>query len=191
MNKIRYSKKLMGSTIPSGFNYDDEGLWSLTYPNDADKISNIIINEFKYNNIILDGTAGLGGNLISFCKYFKSVIGIENNNNRFLLLKNNISLYNISNVKLYNDNSIKLIFRNNFLNNIDYYFFDPPWGGPNYKNQKKINLKLDNLELNKIIKLIKNPIIFKLPNNYNLIEFSEFNYKIYKISNYIILIFNL
>ena len=104
----------------------------------------------------------------------------------FEILKNNINTYQLNNVNLINDNSI------NYLNNnYDIYFFDPPWGGPEYKNKKNLRFKLDTYTLSEIIIKIKNynnkPIIFKLPNNYDLSEFSNYNYNIIKIKNYIII----
>ena len=194
MNKFKqknYNHYL--NMYPSNFKYDEEGLWSLTLPNDADKISKIIINEFGNNIIILDGTAGLGGNIISFCKYFQYVIGIEYNNDRFNLLKNNIELFKLCNVELLNNNSTKLILENQLNKYINCYFFDPPWGGPNYKYNKYIKLKLGDYNLNKLIIIIKKKnnnisVILKLPKNYDLSEFFNFNYKIYKIKNYLLLI---
>ena len=67
--------------------YDEEGLYSISRPEDANEISEIIINYTGNNNLnILDATAGLGGNTISFSKYFKYVKSIELDINRFNLL---------------------------------------------------------------------------------------------------------
>ena len=175
--------------------YNDlEGLWSFTLENDAKKISKIILNEFGNNSIIIDNTAGLGGNTISFSYYFKYVISIEYDNNRFNLLKNNINYLNLSNIYLINNNCIN-IFNRNFINNeMIIYFFDPPWGGPNYKKLTNLKLNLSSYTLKNIISLLKHninnkkSIIFKLPKNYDLAEFSKYNYKIYKINNYLLII---
>jgi 16S rRNA G966 N2-methylase RsmD len=156
--------------------YDNVGLWSITLPEDADIISNIIFNFIGYSTIF-DATAGIGGNTISFSKYFKTVIAIENNITRFNILKNNIKIINLNNVKIYNDNCFNKL-------NYSYngFFFDPPWGGPNYKFEKKLRLTLDNFSLYDIIINIKKytskPIFFKLPKNYDLTEFDDFNYRI-------------
>jgi len=167
--------------------YDMEGLWSISMPNDAKEISLIILNKFGSNINILDGTAGIGGNVISFAKYFNKVCAIELNTSRFEILKNNIDIYQYKNIKLINDDSI------NYLNNnYDVYFFDPPWGGPDYKKYNNIRLKLGNNTLTDIISKIKahtmKSIIFKLPINYDLLEFSNYDYNIIKIKNYIIII---
>ena len=62
--------------------YDEVGLWSITLPEDANIISTIIYSLIGYSTIF-DATAGIGGNTISFSNYFKKVIAIENNINRF------------------------------------------------------------------------------------------------------------
>ena len=75
--------------------------------------------------------------------------------------------------------------------NYDIYFFDPPWGGPNYKKNKNLRLKISDCKLSEIpnrIVLSNKLIVFKLPYNYDFNEFSNFNYKLYKISKYYIII---
>lgn len=165
--------------------YDAEGLWSITLPTEAEQITNIIKLKIPKLNHIFDGTGGLGGNIISFSKYFKNVTTCEINNDRFLLLKNNINIYNLNNVNLINDSCLKYI-----NNNYDAYFFDPPWS-KNYKNYSKLNLKLDNITLKDIIQQIRfhnnSPIFFKLPFNYDMDEFKSFNYQINKIKNYFLI----
>lgn len=163
--------------------YDEEGLWSITHPVDADKISNIIKRELGSNISIMDCTAGIGGNTISFSKFFNKVVSVEMNSNKFSLLKNNIECYLLTNITLINDDC------NNVNVNCNCYFYDPPWGGPNYKNENSIRLKLGNKSLFEIVNNKKN-VFMKLPNNYDLEEFNNFNYKIYKIKNYLLLSFN-
>jgi 16S rRNA G966 N2-methylase RsmD len=167
--------------------YDEEGLWSISLPNDADELSLLILNNFGSNIYILDGTSGIGGNVISFAKYFNKVCAIELDKSRFEILKNNISIFQLNNINLINADSSK------YLDDIyDVYFFDPPWGGRDYKYKEKLRFNLGNYTLKEIIHKIKikndKPIIFKLPNNYDLSEFSNFDHNIIKIKNYIIII---
>lgn len=165
--------------------YDDEGLWSISIPSDAEKISQLIIKHINNNNKILDGTAGLGGNVFSFSKYFKNVTAVEIDSNRCGMLENNIRTLNINNVQVYNNNSINYLY-----DNYDAYFFDPPWGGPDYKYKKALNIKINNYKLIDIVYKIrknnKSIIFFKLPFNYNLNEFKLLNYKFYRINNYLL-----
>jgi 16S rRNA G966 N2-methylase RsmD len=165
---------------------DSEGLWSLTHKKEADKISQIIFDIIGYNSTILDATAGVGGNTISFCKYFKKVVAIEKNTERYNLLHDNMKLSHITNLEIINYTCIS------YLNNsYDAYFFDPPWGGYDYKKYNELTLTLDNISLINIINLIKTKhnklCVFKLPRNYNMKEFNEYNYKIYYIHNYIVM----
>ena len=53
---------------------DEVASFSVTEANFADKISNIILKipKIKSNMSIIDATACVGGNSISFCKYFET-----------------------------------------------------------------------------------------------------------------------
>ena len=56
----------------------------------------------------------------------------------------------------------------------DVIFFDPPWGGPNYKEIQELDLFLSNIELSKIVNCIfKNVecIAIKIPHNFNKKKF--------------------
>jgi predicted RNA methylase len=163
--------------------YDSEGVYSITLPNDAEEISSLIKNLLGNEITICDATAGIGGNTISFGKNFKKIISIELCKSRYKILENNVKVYNLVNIDLINDSCL------NKLNlECSAYFFDPPWGGPDYKFKKSIRFKLGDLSLIEIIKKINQQsqkiIFFKLPNNYDLDEFNEFNYNINKIKNY-------
>lgn len=163
--------------------YDTEGLWSITLPKEAIIITSIIKSVLNSESILFDGTGGLGGNAISFCQSFKFVTICEINNERFQLLENNLNTFDVSNVNLINDSCL-----NHLNGSYDGYFFDPPWGGPEYKLNDKTTIKLDNLNLVDLVQKIRtksaSPIFFKLPSNYNLDEFNIFNYKIDKIKKY-------
>lgn len=165
--------------------YDSIGIFSITLPSDANEISKIILENDGSDIEIFDGTAGLGGNTISFAYNFRDVIGCEIDKNRFKMLENNINTYNLNNVSLYNDNSINLLNKNN---KSDVYFFDPPWGGPDYKHHNTVNIRLGNLSIYDIILKIRDytdsPIYFKLPNNYDINELFDFNYDINIVKNY-------
>ena len=179
----------------SSLKYDSEGLWSISHPQSADLISNKIKLFEKTGikiNTIYDSTAGLGGNTLSFAKHFNKVISVENDVERFKLLKNNIQNYNYNNVELYNDDSIKLI--STLDTQIDVIFVDPPWGGPNYKYEDDIDIKMSNLNLTQLCQLFysyeyqKNKVkllVFKLPYNCNYQEMLSSCKNIIKIHNVI------
>lgn len=191
MNKNNYNllKRIFPNDNCNNLNelkYDSEGLWSITHPIDAENISKNIKLFEKIDvkiNTILDMTAGIGGNTISFCKNFKNVISVEIDSNRFHILKNNVNNYSYKNITLFNGDSVKLL--PDYNQQIDAVFIDPPWGGPKYKNDKNINLTLSNYKLKTIIELISKYnynqekikiISLKLPYNYdfkNLINLTK------------------
>jgi predicted RNA methylase len=163
--------------------YDQEGLWSITYPQDAELISQLIKQEIGKESFIMDATAGVGGNTISFAKHFKYVYSVEICKSRFELLVNNINAYELKNITATNNDCLEIID-----GPYNGYFFDPPWGGPNYKYNKETKIKLGNFNLEDVVLKVKNtndkPIFIKLPFNYDMSEFSNFNYKVDKIKNY-------
>jgi 16S rRNA G966 N2-methylase RsmD len=191
MSKIK-SKVFPETEKYNDLKYDNEGLWSITHPEDADLISEIIkkfVKEHENQNVsdlvIFEGTAGLGGNIFSFSKYFKKTIGVELDEKRFEMLKSNLSCYNFDNVEVINGDCI-----NYLKNDYDIYFFDPPWGGPKYKSKESIDLYLGNYNLTEVVNMIpKNKyIVFKLPFNFNLNLLKDYDLLIKKLGNILIII---
>jgi 16S rRNA G966 N2-methylase RsmD len=187
--------ELFPNTDYTKLQYDTEGLYSITNFNEADNISNLLLDNFTNKNLnILDGTGGLGGNTISFAKYFKNVTSIELNINRYEMLKNNLDVYNLKNVIVNNCDSVEYLFNNYSKYNI--YFFDPPWGGPSYKKKENLTLFMGNNSLLKIADFLKENtkdklLVYKLPFNYNFDEFNGYDYKLYKINKYYIIIISI
>ena len=128
-----------------------------------------------YNNyIITDGTAGVGGNAISFDKYFKKVNAVENNSTRFKYLVNNMKIYESQLTEFYHADYTTIYLK---LEQ-DVVFLDPPWGGPDYKNQNKIKIKLSNIPIETIINNLMNTqqaslVVLKLPLNYDYEYFNK------------------
>ena len=173
----------------NGLKVDEEGLYSITHPKEADIISKTIIDIVGYQDIkIIDMTAGCGGNMISFIKHFKFVIGIEFDKVRYKILKENLEKYSKQNYQLLCYDATKYPFDDND-NNMDVYFIDPPWGGPDYKNNPDIQLYLSNIKIEDfILTLPKNKlIILKLPFNYNIDFFKDNIIKTLLLNNILIL----
>lgn len=177
---------------------DEEMVSYISLPNDADNISNIIESYCIKNNvdtsnlIITDATAGVGGNTISFSKTFKYVNSIEMDVNRCKYLENNISVYSINNCSIYCENCVNLIYKLNH----DIVFFDPPWGGKDYREKPELRLELSNTSIESICCNLLNEkytsyvpkiITLKLPKNYDL----KYFYDIIKKDNVNIVLHNL
>jgi 16S rRNA G966 N2-methylase RsmD len=153
---------------------NDESLMYISTPYIAKIITNIITKHaLKYfddcNAIhIMDATAGVGGNTISFARKFGIVTSIEYNDERYSFLVDNIKAYEFENVKIYNQNCFELFHKIN----CDIIFVDPPWGGKDYKNNDNITLTLSNVSLeNMCMYLLDRPIkmiVLKLPKNYDV-----------------------
>jgi 16S rRNA G966 N2-methylase RsmD len=164
----------------------DKGLYSISKYNDAEWISNLIINFLKSKNIdsygtsIIDATAGIGGNTISFSKYFLKIYSVEINKVHYEVLNNNLDALSIKNVQTYHNNFFKII--DNLIDKSNIFFFDPPWGGNSYKNYTYFNLKIGNMQLFDVINILYEKkykyIILKAPYNLNLsIIYNQIKYK--------------
>ena len=169
--RINIINKIFPKPSHDNLSYDTEGLWSITHPDEATLISINIIKILGIhnlsNNMILDMTAGCGGNTISFCNHFKNVVAVENNNERFDILKKNLECYNYDNYKLIKGDSLQCI-----ETIYDVFFIDPPWGGPEYKKYNNIELYLSDVKIIDVLTVIpKNKlVVLKLPFNYNISE---------------------
>lgn len=154
---------------------DKVSTFSITNYKVADKMSKILLSLRGINNksIILDGTACVGGNSISFAKNKLNVISVELNKKRSEMLKHNIKLYNLEDkIKVYNKNLLDFYKKYK----VDIIFIDPPWGGVDYINNTNIDMYLGNIEISDLCFKFKNYtkyIAIKTPLNFNYEKFRE------------------
>lgn len=171
---------------------DKNSINYITHSNIAEIISKII-KRHTDNNIIIDATAGVGGNVISFSEYFNKVYAVEIDKLRYNYLINNIGVYNLLNVYPINNDFMKI--KNKLYYNI--VFIDPPWGGSSYKKYKKLRLSLSSIAIEDICKNLLtinhiSHIVLKLPCNYDIKHlYKKINKNkiyIHKLKNMIILV---
>lgn len=180
MSKIHYDKIF---PCPPNKKYnslmiDNESVRHITPYKISENIVSIIdshiperIDRKKVN--IMDATACVGGDSISFSKRFGYVVSCEINKNKYKMLVNNINLYGLSNIIHINDDCLNIYDKINFL---DIIYFDPPWGGSSYKLHDKITLSINDLLIDDIIINILSGnirsnikiIALKLPKNYDI-----------------------
>ena len=177
---------------------DEISRYSITLPKKADDISKIIQTYcYNFNKpiIITDGTAGVGGNVLSFCKHGFIVNAVEIDKDRYECLLNNIKEYNYNILSSHNCDYLEKFDRIKQ----DVIFIDPPWGGLDYKKNDNITIKLGNINIetlcNKIIeKQLAKLTVLKLPYNYNLNYIKNVIYlpfTIFKLKNILlVIIFN-
>lgn len=173
----------------------EEGEYSVTRRRDADRIISIIKTVLKHTKTktITDATGCVGGDTIHFARQFQKVDSIEINSSNFEALRNNIEVYGLTNVYLHFGDAIDI-----FQWKTDVLYIDPPWGGPNYKDTKNLDLYMSSKRIDywlEEILLRKNRpsyIILKLPQNYNFTRLnflSNVDYiKPYRIRSYILIV---
>lgn len=153
---------------------DFECISYVTVYRDSEKIIEYIgkhLKKYKLDNSdanIIDANACVGCDTISFCNNFDVVIPIEIDDKRYEDLLHNINIYGFNNAFPIKGDCLEKI--DDIMLNIDVIYFDPPWGGSEYKLKDKISLKIGNLNLDEIVKKFINKtklIVIKLPKNFN------------------------
>ena len=165
------------NTIVNNFMLSNIGSYSIFYPNDADKVAKIIKSFLPGNATITDANANMGGATLAFSNYFDKVNSVEIIPFHCKILENNINVYDaVDKVKVhcldYLDIGDKLTQ--------DAIFFDPPWGGPDYKKKELMDMYLDNISISDIIKslLLKTKVIaIRVPFNYDFKKILELSDK--------------
>ena len=171
---------------------DDVSKYSITLPDKAQTISEVTKKNYQLvfpdddlsNITITDAMACVGGNTLSFSNFFNKVIANEINTTRYQYLVHNMKEYNRDNIVFYNDNYL------NLMNKLEQQivFIDPPWGGPIYKSQYKMEIVLQDeaekeTNMYEMVNILfennsgTKMIIFKLPINHNIENFKQSKYK--------------
>lgn len=113
-----------------------EGVTSITPCKVARIISHQLFSAYqrlygKSPQIIIDATANIGGNTLSFAREFPHVIAYEIKHATYNSLVHNTRFYKCRNIQCINDD---FTIASNKLPNTDVIFIDPPWfinGQPN------------------------------------------------------------
>lgn len=135
---------------------DGESVSYITTPINSEIIATIIEslipNTVSRSEVtILDGTACVGGDSISFGKMFGTVVATEIEEKRYNMLVNNLKEFELYNVVAVNEDCLKIFKRLNF---IDIVYFDPPWGGKSYKTETLLRLSIGDMYIDEIVNFI-------------------------------------
>lgn len=146
----------------------------------ASKMLYVLKKYCDKNYTIVDANAGMGGNSIFFCKYFKFVYCIDISEQTINYLNHNLREY--ENKHIVNDNCLDILK----IINYDVVFFDPPWGGSGYKFKKSVNLYINDINIYNIIEYLYNYknlkiICLKAPCNFLIRYDINWKMKIYNI----------
>jgi 16S rRNA G966 N2-methylase RsmD len=176
-----------------------ESIYSSLMPHGAKQVADIIEAHFggKSNiNDILDATAHIGCDTINFCTRFGArCISVEINIDAYeCLVENKKTFTNVKRLDKYNvpytgvypiiytvhGNCIEFI--RGFKQHMDFVYFDPPWGGYNYRRYDSIMLYLEyNRKRIPIYEVVNNvfkegftnTVIVKTPKNFDIYKFQK------------------
>ncbi|KAE9350517.1 hypothetical protein PF008_g6400 [Phytophthora fragariae] len=139
---------------------------------DHEDASTITEERKRYPLVVTDGTACVGGNVLSFCDFFTHVNAIENDSTRVQMLRHNLQVLKKTNARCIHSNYLDVMLE---LQQ-DVVFLDPPWGGPEYKDLEKVDLFLGGLPLHEICARLQGNtkcIVLKVPSNFDGDKFSK------------------
>lgn len=154
-NKSQYKHSLFpelkdkSKELIDGINYTEETLNYMSSAKRANELTKKIIEYFTPEYII-DASAGIGGNTLSFAldSQIKKVISYEALRDRWVMLHNNVKLYELdTKVNIYNTNfSIGedlqfLNIEDDQIKSKTVVYFDPPWLPPNVQIDKSNYIK--------------------------------------------------
>ena len=185
---------------------DEEAGYSITDEVTADEMTQKVVSTFVTSQSdiddlrILDLTACVGGNVLSFSKVFSNVIGIEIDEKRFQMLQHNVHVLpranrNNTKAKVFLGNCVDILsgishvlssvrslqnrlFASTSAVESDVFFLDPPWGGLNYSSHSKLDLFLSKTPLVDVVRmcLMKEQclgVVVKVPYNANISRMEE------------------
>ena len=165
---------------------DYEGLYSLTPENESTIMAEImadvcwqVLRVPASKTKILDGTAGLGGNVFGFARFFAHVRAMELDEKRYKLLKHNIQQlgWAVPRVECIRGTVLKLFMHKS----APLVFLDPPWGGYSYRREKNLRLYINKVPLPCLLrqwaqqrKRARPTVVgLKLPTNFSLSLFEK------------------
>jgi len=130
-------------------------------------------------NYIVDATAHIGGDAIHLSQIYpmSRILAIDIDPNAITCLLTNVkALADSSRFDIVLADSVKYISDNN--PKADLYYFDPPWGGPSYMNQRKVYLYLGDVRIVDVVNYVlenglTNHVVVKVPRNFAYSEFKE------------------
>ncbi len=150
-----------------------EGKYSISDNESSAKLVELIKKYFKTSELVItDATGNNGSDSIALALSFRKVNSIELNDLNYEVLQNNISVYGLKNIDSYKGNSLDFIPK---LHQ-DLIYIDAPWGGVNYKENKRMDLKLGEYNLGQIYNKYNyytKLFVFKIPINYDFTNFIQ------------------
>ena len=148
-----------------------EANYSITKPVAAKKIDELVCEHLKREGTdsractLTDATACVGGDALHFSRSFRQVHAIERDTIHYDMLRHNLEVYHRENVDTHLGDAMKVLQK---LAQ-DVVYFDPPWGGCNYKRCARLRLQLSGQTLVQVVTAVLQKhaprVVLKLPRN--------------------------
>lgn len=146
-SKIRYYFNEEKDEILDRIQFDTLSLYSITRQDLANKMAQNLLHLKKINparRFVVDATACIGGNTYAFARIFHRVLAIEIDAGREAMLTSNLDLFGVRDKVQIEHNDCMAYFAAHPDERYDVIFFDPPWGGVDYRNKSKTGLLLND-----------------------------------------------
>ena len=164
-----------------GVQYDEESLSYVTPYIQSEKVINwmVAIHGLKYTAIgqVIDLTGCVGGNSLEFALKFNHVVTYEIREDYSNMLQHNADIYNVD-IDIINSSSEDFIDNNDVVKPGTAVFFDPPWGGKDYKSKNINDLYIGKYGVLDVINSCKKKgveiCVAKLPYNFNMNLFKPY-----------------
>lgn len=162
----------------------EEAYYSISHWKDANAVSARIKLELcrispatELSNVkIVDGTACVGGNSISFGREFQDIVAVEISEQHKNMLDHNLAQYGLHHVTTLRGDITSVAHTLVNRLKVNVMFLDPPWGGPEYKENRLTSLVLSGNDVSHWIRrwsAVYNMIVMKVPNNFDTKRFIE------------------
>ena len=208
-SRIDYLFSKTNPKVRERLKLDDTAMYSVTDEITADEITALMVERIGNNKslAIVDATACVGGNLFSFARHYTKVLGVEIDNERYEILRHNWNvIFGHHNEKIRGNSDTRTVEflhgccvellkkrlpeeRHPFFQQDHVLFFDPPWGGVNYKSSAILEtLTLSNTPLIDVISMafsksrMCKAVVCKVPYNYDIGKFKKEDYTLFSLS---------
>lgn len=164
--------------------YDEEGLYSTTEQRNATVMTEILGDTvwlhahrpFAQLDVV-DATAGIGGNTLSFARHCRKVHAFELNFERWRMLRANVELLQLGpKVSCYHGDFVTYL-KVGYFRDQTVFFIDPPWGGTKYRRERELALSLSGVPLHRVVNLLphsrETTVGLKVPLNFALAAFKR------------------
>lgn len=149
--------------------------YSSLLPYQIPQVKNVLESIFETPPAkIVDACAHIGGDTIHFATLWPDaeIVSIDIDENAIRCLRENVKT--LPRITVVHSDCTEWIPREQ--HQADLYYFDPPWGGPNYSSTNLLYLSLGNIEIHEIVNYVlqenlTNNVILKVPRNFDYDKF--------------------